>query len=141
MKRHLLTFAVAALAGLLLSAGSAQACHKRKCRSSCEPAPCAQPAPCAKPVCQPCPPPPCPPEPCAKPCRPKLKLNLGGLCGKKRGCEPACAPAPAPCGQVVTVAYTSYAAPQWQHVAPSGQAAHAAPQAVPAKQMPPVPGK
>lgn len=132
MRRHLLTFALAAVAGLLLTAGDAQACHRKKCKSSCEPAPCAPVV-----ACEPCPPPPCPPAPCAEPCAPKKKgcgLFSGGLCFKKKA-KPACEPAP--CAQVY-VAYVA-PAPQYHHVAPSPQT-WAAPQAGP-KAMPQVPGK
>jgi hypothetical protein len=122
MKRHLLTLAVALVAGLFLTAGDAHACHKKKCRKSCEPRPCVV-------VCEPCPPPPSPP-PSGEPCRPKKKCGRfsGGLCHKKkREC------APAPCA---TVAYVSHPAPQvYYYAAPSGQAI-GSPQGAPTKQMP-----
>jgi hypothetical protein len=73
--RRTLTLAAVAAFGLLLMAGDASACHKKKCKT-----------PCATVACAPCP--------------PKKKCGLlGGLCGKKKA---HCAPAP--CAMPVTVA-------------------------------------
>jgi hypothetical protein len=139
MRRPLLTLAVMAAFGLIASAGTAEACHKKKarCAPACEPVPVCAPAP----VCEP--EPVCAPEPA---CAPKKKHGLfarKGGCGhmlKKRGCckpEPACATDMGYYAPVVTATYAPvYAAPQ-TYAAPQG---YAAPQS-PAKAMPQVPSK
>jgi hypothetical protein len=133
MRRNVLTLALAAAFGLLLIGSDAQACHKRKCKSECAPAPAPVCAPAPAPVCEPAPA--CEPAPCAKP-----KKKLFG-CFKKKAAY--CEPAPvyeAPCAAPVTYAHTytttvTYAAPQATYAAPQAPVAAPAPQA-PAKVTP-----
>jgi hypothetical protein len=100
MRRSLMTLALAGLFGALLTAGEAQACHKKRCTPACAPAPCVQPV---VQVCQPCPPP-CPPPVCEPVCAPAPKrcglVHRTG-CGHQRRArlslchkKPACPPAP-----------------------------------------------
>ena len=80
MRRHLTTLVLAVVAGGLVLASDAQACHKKKHRD-CAPAPVAcAPAPTVVVVCEPAP-----------PCPPKKKCCLFGGGGglfkhKKKGC-------------------------------------------------------
>jgi hypothetical protein len=119
--RHLSTLALGGILSVILLAGDAEACHKKKCGCApvvCAPAPVVYvaPAPCVKPV---------------KTCMPKVKKCgggglLAGLCHKKPKC------APAPC---MTVAY-NYAPTYSMAPMASGQS-YPTPQAT----MPPVPSK
>jgi hypothetical protein len=114
MRRQLLVLTVAGVLGALL-ASDARACHMKKCKPACAPAPC---------VAE-CPPPPCAPAPvCAPSCAPAPKCGLfkhmGGcghmkfqmpkLCHKKPACQP------------VTVCETAVYAPAPSAQAPSPQA-------------------
>lgn len=106
MRRHMMILSLAGVFGLVLSAGDASACCKKKCTPACAPAPVVACAPAPAPVVT------CAPAPVA--CAPAKKCGgmkfkmpkMGGLCHKKAA--PACAAAP--------VAYyapaASYASPQ-----------------------------
>lgn len=142
MRRLLLTLAALGMMGLALP-GEASACHKKKCHH--KPAPVCEPVvvECAPPVYEPCPPPVpvCEPEPCVKREKRGCGLFKGGMFAKHR--KPACAPTPAPCAEVVMVAYhaapvhyATYApAPATNWASPQGAAPTATMQAQP-KMMP-----
>ncbi len=105
MRRHLWMLVAAGIAGSLLLASDANACHfKLGCHKQA--------------ACEPCPPPPPPP-----PCEPK-PCCLGGLFQKHSlFCHaPKCAPEPCPAPAPVAWTPTWSPAPSPQWVAPSMQA-------------------
>lgn len=120
MKRHLLTLVLGGFVGALVLAGNAEACHKKKCACAPAPAPCvvvAEPCPPPAPVCEPAP-----------TCAPKKKCHLfAGFKGMKRGCHKkavACAPAPAPCGEVVAYSAPMVEAAPMIYSSPQASAQH-----------------
>jgi hypothetical protein len=115
--RKLATLCLAGVLGVLLTAGDASACHKKRCHCAPAPEPCVTVTPCPPPVVV---------------CEVKVKKVKGchkcggpkhGLLGGCHKKQAACAPAP--CAAPVTYAY---AAPQ-AFVAPTSQAI-AAPQGI-----------
>lgn len=132
MRRFVVSFSLAAVFGMLLTTGTALACHRKACKPACAPEPVCAPQCAPAPVCE--------PEPVCEPaCAPRKKCGLfaggHGLFKKKNRC------APDPCAatvMVTTAIHYTHAAPQAAYAAPQMQ--HAAPQA-PVKGMPQIPSK
>jgi hypothetical protein len=120
MRRTVMSLAIAGLFGLVLSAGHAQACHRKsRCAEPCAPVVKCAPAPICKPA------PVCEPAPCKK-----RKSGCGLLSGglfkghrKAKSCHKPCAE---PCGAPACGGTVHYAV-----AIPSGQAVYAAPQGMP----------